>query len=137
MPAHAVDRRDDGLAQGHHEMRMAFPHQLADIGVAGSLHGGVADRGQVSHVGACAEGTPATGDDHGANVRVGFGSIEVRIEGGGQTAAPRVHALGPVQSQHDHPAVAQRVQHHVFRDSVRGAHHADLLNDSELRVCTL
>src|ERR1700739_3271539 len=88
------------------------------------------------HVGARAEGTPAAGD-YGAHVGVGLGSIEAGMEGGGQTAAPCVHALGPVQSQHGHAAVAQLIPNRVGRDTVRGAHQADLLGLSELRVCTL
>ena len=122
--ARAVDRCDDRFAQRRHEMRMTFPHQLVDIRLAGGVHCGAADSGQIAHVGAGAERTSAAGDHDRANVLVGLGALEARIKRGRHSTAPGVHARRAVEGQHGHAAVGYLAQHRV---GVGGTHRDDLL----------
>ena len=144
MPsACAVDRRDDRLAHGGDEMRMARPDKLSHVGVRGGVDGGGADRAQTAHVGPRAERTPTSGDDDGPDVGICLGIVQTRVEHGGQTAAPAVHPLGPVECHHRHAGVADLVQHRLarsgrdgFRNAVRTTHPSGLLRRFELDVWT-
>ena len=106
-----VDGGDDRLAQGGHEMRMAFADELADVGLA--VRCWPFRSMQVTHVGPGAERPPAAGehDRPAPPGRPRHG--RAGVEPGGQAAAPRVHPLGPVEGQHGYAAVAELVEHRV------------------------
>ena len=76
--ARTVDRGDDGLAHGHQLVRMPSADELADIGASGGVNGGIADRGEIAHVRACAEGTAAAGHHDGPDVGIGLRVVETR-----------------------------------------------------------
>ena len=69
-------------------MRMPSADELVDIGASGGVDGGIADRGEIAHVCACAEGTAAAGHHDGPDVGIGLRVVETRAERGGKAAAP-------------------------------------------------
>jgi len=74
--AAAVDRGDDGLAQRRHEVRMPRADQLADVGPSGGVDGRIADRVQIPHVRARAEGATLAGHHDGPDGGIGLRVVE-------------------------------------------------------------
>ena len=50
--------------------------QLADVRPARGIDGGIADRVQIPHVGACTEGAASAGHHDGPDVGIGLGVVE-------------------------------------------------------------
>ena len=77
MPAHApLIAAMTGLRMVVTKCGWRAPDKLAHVGVRGGVDGGGADRAQVAHVGARAEGAPTSGDDDGPDVGIGLGVVE-------------------------------------------------------------
>src|SRR5689334_12870899 len=110
-------------------MRVLCADQRADVGPFGGVNRGIADRVQVAHVRARAEGAAAAGHDDDADAGIGLRVIETCVERAGQTAAPAVHPLGPIEGQHRDTGVADVVENRgrIGFDGVRNAHPVDLL----------
>src|SRR6185312_4680853 len=121
-----VDRSDDRHSHRHDEVRMPRADQLADVGPACAVDGGIADRVQAAHVRTGTEGSSLARNHDGPDSAIGLRIVETLVERGGETAAPAVHPLGPIEGQHRDTSVANLVQDRV---GVAGhAHPANLLN---------
>jgi hypothetical protein len=98
-----------GLAHRRDPSWKPFTHKGTDVDVTIGLR--VADRIEVTHVGACTKCSTTSGQYDHADGRVRFGGIETGVQRAGEPVAPGVHPLWSVQGQDRDAGFAKLVGH--------------------------